>query len=432
MSHSIELNIDKCAGCTACVKVCPTEAIRVVRSKAVIFDQRCIDCGRCVGVCPHHAYSVKSDSFDKLKEYKYNIAMPDTALYGQFKNLYDINLVHEGLLMLGFQDVYPCAIGAELLSDYYQKHQEEFLSEDLPRINSECPATVRLIAMEFQDLIPNVVEKLCSFEVTAILARKEAAEKTGLAPEEIGICLISPCPAKNTRAYHPLGLEKPVVDYVLPVSDVYLKLLTPMKSVEQPRDFLRCGKLGLSWGRTGGQSGLFANRDALAVDGTKSVVNILGELEDDKVSEAEYVELGMCTQSCFGGCMMVENPYTAKLRMRCITDPIPDQRMEIPEWLENRLDWDFELEEIDTEIADTIAQALQIEAAAERLLKTLPKFDCGNCGAPTCRAFSRDVAEGFADEGDCIFNIIKAMREGRSHEDESDEFVPPPYRKPLR
>lgn len=98
--------------------------------------------------------------------------MPDTALYGQFKNLYDINLVHEGLIMLGFQDVYPCAIGAELLSDYYQKHQEEFLSEDLPRINSECPATVRLIAMEFQELIPNVVEKLCSFEVTAILARE--------------------------------------------------------------------------------------------------------------------------------------------------------------------------------------------------------------------------------------------------------------------
>ena len=103
--------------------------------------------------------------------------------------------------MLGFQDVYPSAIGAELLSDYYQKHQDEFLSEELPRINSECPATVRLIAMEFQELIPNVVEKLCSFEVTAILARKEAAEKTGLSPDQIGICLISPCPAKNTRFY---------------------------------------------------------------------------------------------------------------------------------------------------------------------------------------------------------------------------------------
>lgn len=431
MNHSIVLIRDKCVGCTACVKVCPTEAIRISRSKAVIYDRRCIDCGRCVSTCPHHAYSVKSDSFDKLKEYKYNIALPDSTLYGQFKNLYDLNLVNEGLLMLGFQDVYPCAIGAELLSDYYKAHQEELLSEDMPRINSECPAAVRLIAMEYQDLIPNVLEKRCAFEVTAMLARKEAVEKTGLKPEEIGICLISPCPAKNTRVYHPLGLEERVVDYVLPVSEVYLKLLTPMKAVEEPRDLLRCGKLGLSWGRTGGQCDMLPRREALAVDGSESVGNFLSELEDDKVSEAEFVELGLCTQSCFGGCLMVENPYTAKLRMRRITDPLPDKRLSMPEDLEKQLDWDFELEEIDTEIADTISQALQIEAAAERLLKTLPRFDCGNCGAPTCRAFSRDVAEGFADEGDCIFNIIKTMRDGRSHEEESDELVPPPFRRPL-
>lgn len=429
--HAIELNKDKCIGCTACVKVCPTEALRVARSKAVIYDQRCIDCGRCVKVCPRHAYTVRSDSLEKLREYKYNIVMPDTALYGQFKNLYDINLVHEGLLRLGFQDVYPCAIGAELLSDYVHRHQEEIFDQELPRISSECPATVRLIAMEFQELIPNVEERLCSFEVTAILARREAAEKTGLQPEEIGVCLISPCPAKTTRAYYPLGLEKPVVDYVLPASDIYLKLLDAMKEVETPRDFLRCGKLGLSWGRTGGQSALFGNRGALAVDDAQSVTNILSEIEDGKVSEAEFVELGLCSQSCFGGCLMVENPYTAKLRMRGITEPLPQQRLTMPEWLEERLDWDYELEEIDTEIADTIAQALQIEAAAERLLKTLPKFDCGNCGAPTCRAFSRDVAEGFADEGDCIFNIIKAMRDGKTYADEKDEFVPPPYRRPL-
>ncbi len=418
-------------GCTACVKVCPTEAIRVSRSKAVIYDQRCIDCGRCVATCPHHAYSVRSDSFDKLKEYKYNIALPETTLYGQFKNLYDINLVNEGLLLLGFDDVYPVAVGAEMLSDYYTRNEEEFLAQDLPRISSECPAAVRLIAMEFQDLIPNVVEKRCTFEIAAMAARQEAAEKTGLAPEDIGIGLISPCAAKNTRVYRPLGLEQRVVDYVLSIQDVYLKLLSPMKSVERPRDLLKCGKLGLSWGRVGGQSEVFGSREALAVASTRSLKPFLSELEDGKVSESEFVEPSTCTQGCFGGCLTVENPYTAKLRMRHITDDLPEKRCTMPAALEDRLEWDFELEEIDTEIADTIAQALQIEAAAERLLKTLPKFDCGNCGAPTCRAFSRDVAEGFADEGDCIFNIIKAMRQGRSHEDESDEFVPPPFRKPL-
>jgi hypothetical protein len=167
------------------------------------------------------------------------------------------------------------------------------------------------------------------------------------------------------------------------------------------------------------------------VDGTENVLRILSELEDEKLSEAELVETAICTQGCFGGCLTVENPFTAKLHMRRLTQGLPAQRLTMPDWAQDRIPWDFELEEIHTEIADSIAQALQIEAAAERLYKNLPKFDCGNCGAPSCRAFSRDVAEGFADEGDCIFNIIQAMREGRSHEDESDEFVPPPYRKPI-
>lgn len=430
MSHSIKFNRDKCTGCTACVKVCPTEAIRVVRSKAVVFDQRCIDCGRCVGICPHHAYSVISDSFGELERYQYNIAVPDSVLYGQFRNLDDINLVNEGLLRLGFDEVCPTAVGCELLSDFYKRKIGDLLEGDVPLINSECPAAVKLIAMEYQELIPNVAEFLCSFEVAAVLARKEAVEKTGLSPEEIGVCLISPCPAKNSRVHSPLGLERRPVDYVLPISEVYKRLLDALKEVEEVRDLMRCGKLGLSWGRTGGMSAMFADMGALAVDGMTSVRSILNEVEDDKVSEAEFLEVGLCTQSCFGGCLTMENPYTAKLRMRHITNRLEDRKLTMPQWLEERLPWDFELEEIDTEIADSIAQALQIEAAAERVYKSLPKFDCGNCGAPTCRAFSRDVAEGFADEGDCIFNIIQAMREGRSHEEERDEFVPPPFRQP--
>lgn len=431
MKHSVILNEDRCTGCTACIKVCPTEAIRVTRSKAVIYNDRCIDCGRCVSVCPHHAYSVRSDSMDRLKEYKYNIAIPDTIFYGQFKNLYDMNIVNEGLIRLGFDDVYPAAVGAEMLSDLWRKDPQRVFDPDLVRISSECPAVVRLIAMEYQELIPNVADNLSAFELTAVVARREAVEKTGLQPQEIGIGLISPCPAKNTRVYFPIGLEKRVVDYVLPINDVYVKLLSPMKSVEEPGDYIRSGRLGLSWGRSGGMSDMFAARDALAVDGTDNVLRILSEIEDEKLSEAELVETAICTQGCFGGCLTVENPFTAKLHMRRLTDSLEAQKLAMPQWAKDHVQWDFALEEIDTEIADTIAQALQIEAAAERLYKTLPKFDCGNCGAPSCRAFSRDVAEGFADEGDCIFNIIRAMREGKSHEDESDEFVPPPYRKPI-
>ena len=431
MKNSLILNTDRCTGCTVCVKACPTEAIRVTRSKAVIYNARCIDCGRCVSVCPHHAYSVRSDSLDRLEQYKYNIVIPDTSFYGQFKNLYDLNIVNEGLLALGFDDVYPAAIGAELLADLWKKDGSTIFEEDLIRVTSECPAVVRLVAMEFQDLIPNVVDSLCAFEVTAVLARQEAAKKTGLPPEEIGIGLISPCPAKNSRVYEPIGLESRVVDYALPMNDIYIKLLSPMKAVTDPADRVRAGKLGLSWGRSGGLSDMFPDRDVLAVDGAENVLRILSEIEDEKLTEAELVETALCTQGCFGGCLTVENPFTAKLHMRRLILGLPEQNLEITDSIRDRIPWDYELEEIDTEIADSIAQALQLEAAAERLYKTLPKFDCGNCGAPSCRAFSRDVSEGFAEENDCIFNIIRIMRNGMSHEDEKDELVPPPFRRPL-
>ena len=431
MKNSLILNTDRCTGCTVCVKACPTEAIRVTRSKAVIYNARCIDCGRCVSVCPHHAYSVRSDSLDRLEQYKYNIVIPDTSFYGQYKNLYDLNIVNEGLLALGFDDVYPAAIGAELLADLWKKDGSTIFEEDLIRVTSECPAVVRLVAMEFQDLIPNVVDSLCAFEVTAVLARQEAVKKTGLPPEEIGIGLISPCPAKNSRVYEPIGLESRVVDYALPMNDIYIKLLSPMKAVTDPADRVRAGKLGLSWGRSGGLSDMFPDRDVLAVDGAENVLRILSEIEDEKLTEAELVETALCTQGCFGGCLTVENPFTAKLHMRRLILGLPEQNLEITDSIRDRIPWDYELEEIDTEIADSIAQALQLEAAAERLYKTLPKFDCGNCGAPSCRAFSRDVSEGFAEENDCIFNIIKIMRNGMSHEDEKDELVPPPFRRPL-
>jgi len=43
---------DKCIGCTACLRICPVEAIAGERSIIHIIDSTCIDCGACGRVCP--------------------------------------------------------------------------------------------------------------------------------------------------------------------------------------------------------------------------------------------------------------------------------------------------------------------------------------------------------------------------------------------
>jgi len=48
--------IDKCIGCSVCMKICPANAIVGERSKVhKVIPERCIDCGACGRVCPQEA-----------------------------------------------------------------------------------------------------------------------------------------------------------------------------------------------------------------------------------------------------------------------------------------------------------------------------------------------------------------------------------------
>ena len=60
--HAIQINTDKCTGCSHCMRVCSTQAIRIVDGHARIMPERCVDCGECYSVCPVAAVYVKSDA----------------------------------------------------------------------------------------------------------------------------------------------------------------------------------------------------------------------------------------------------------------------------------------------------------------------------------------------------------------------------------
>ena len=91
--HAVQLDRDKCVGCTNCIMRCPTGAIRVRDGKAQIDARRCVDCGECIRICEHHAKIPVYDPLEKMDEYEYRVALPAPSLYGQFRSLYDSNIV---------------------------------------------------------------------------------------------------------------------------------------------------------------------------------------------------------------------------------------------------------------------------------------------------------------------------------------------------
>ena len=409
--HSVMLDKELCKGCINCIKRCPTEAIRVRGGKAQITAERCIDCGECIRICPHHAKKAIYDKLPVLEHFRYTIALPAPSLYGQFNNLEDVDIVLNALLKMGFDQVFEVAKAAELVSDISRRIMSEGRVEK-PVISSACPTVVRLIRVRFPELIDHVLPLNAPIDVAAKLARREALEQhPELKPEDIGVIFISPCPAKVTAVKMPLVSEKSDIDAVVAISDVYPKLISYMEDVdsrpEEMEELSSAGKIGVSWASSGGEAAALLGDNYLAADGIENVIKVLEDLEDDKFTDLDFVELNACSGGCVGGVLTVENPYVAKARLKKLRKYLP-VAMNHAESLIPEIQWDKELEYASVLSLDDYYQAaLHKMNELERIAVDLPGLDCGSCGAPSCRALAEDVVRGLAKESDCIMKLLR-------------------------
>ncbi len=415
--HSVTLQTDLCKGCTHCIKRCPTEAIRVRDGKAVIKNERCIDCGECIRICPYQAKRAMYDSLEKFDNYKYKIALPAPALYGQFDKLDDIDYIISGLYRCGFDDVFEVARAAEMVSEYTRHYMKR---EDIPKpvISSACPVVVRLISVRFPSLLDNVIPIMPPVELAARIAKKEALKKhPDLREEDICVLFISPCPAKVSYAKNPIGVEKSAIDGVLAIRELYFKLVSEMNKIDTPAISSQTGIIGMSWAGSGGESSSLMNDKYLAADGIENVIHVLDEIEKENIRGIEFVELNSCNGGCVGGALTVENPYIAKTRLQSLRRYLPvslNHVEDLPEngELPNGVMWDSEVDyvpvlRLDTDRATAMKKMTQIQQISE----TLCDLDCGSCGAPTCRALAEDIVNGEASLDDCIIKLRQRLHE---------------------
>ena len=417
--RSVRVNPERCRGRMSCMRACPTEAIRIRQGRAVILEDRCIDCGECVRACPNSAIQPLTGSFTDFARFKYTIALPSPAIYGQFRRDILPGTILRALTRIGFDEACDLTWATEAVSVAI----DEFLADyrgPLPLISPFCPAVVRLVQARFPALVDQLVPIDSPMEIAAREIKNRKARELGLPMDEIGVIYLTPCPAKIVAVEYPPRKRASYLDGAIAISDIYQPLLAAVsREAEQPADAEAVKGLGLGWPVLGGQAACLRTEDTLAVGGLRDVARILEDVENGKLGELQYLECHACPQGCCSGPLTVENPYFARSKILHLVDRYGRQpgcsREEIQRLY--RLGY-FSLPgrfspqpfpPLDAEIS----RAIEKRARMKEILETLPHIDCGACGAPTCHSFAEDVVQGRAVIEDCVVLAAEHARRNR-------------------
>jgi iron only hydrogenase large subunit-like protein len=417
--HAYKVILEKCQGHMACMRTCPTQAIRVKGGKASISDELCVDCGNCISICPSGAIVPITDTVSEISHFRYNVVVPSPVLYSQFESDIHPYIIHLAFKKLGFDQVVDVNTSSAALAAALVEYMKKYKGR-IPLISSHCPSVLRLIQVKYPDLVELVVPLEVPREITAREIRKNLPNKLGLKPEDIGIIYVAPCPAKIVSIKQPAEKARSYFDGVVSIRDIYSVLLPQVVAIKQnfkvsqvPGEFY----FNSGWAELGGITRSVEMENWLAVSGLDHVRMILNDIESSRLRNVDFVEAMACMLGCIGGPYNVESPYVARansIKQRIkYENPIKVDNDEVVQKLEDGY-YFFEnpilprpTKYFDTDLETSIKRMKE----RERVYQKLPQIDCGCCGAPTCMAFAEDFVRGEADLTDCIFLAQKGGEE---------------------
>lgn len=430
--HALKIISEVCTGCTHCMNVCPTAAIRIKNGKASLNEAACTDCGMCLKSCPQQAIIVEQDDFNQIFKFSYRIILLPTVLIGQFNDEITEEQIFSELHNLGFHYVMEVDKATALLME----ETRDYMSARphlRPFISSFCPAVVRLIQVRFPSLIPHIIRLKQAMDIAAIYARQKFIDK-GIPAEEIGIFYVTQCAAKIAAIKCPVGEKASPVDGVINMDFIYNKILLSVNKhksevpVRVPEQY-HLTPQSIRWTQTGGEARNYPGR-CLAIDEIHNVIDILEKIENDELTDIDFLELRACDQSCAGGALTTNNRFLTNERLQKRMDNYVvnnytsvNKMPQYKDFLTRQMQLSGSIPPRSIEKLDeNLTVAFQKMEKITRIMKILPAIDCGACGAPSCKALALDVVQGKAKLNQCIFMQKILTREGLLTPEESMEL----------
>lgn len=402
-NHMINIDEDRCIGCSHCVRVCPTEALRVWRGKALLDDPKCVDCGECERVCPVKAIVVKEDYQENHQAAKIQIALLPAVFWGQFSPDISRQRILKAIREIGFAYVFEVEESVEFLAQEIEAYLEEKKGQKI--ISSFCPAIVRLIQTRFPELVSNIAHLKSPVDLSALHITRKIKEEKG-AHMDFQLFYVSPCAAKAAAIKNAHNEEEAPITGSINMDVFFNKVTQQLQGNEDAveedlEDSLSSKSIG--WSLRGGESNHLPGR-CLSIDGMQHTIEFLENMDKEDFRDIDFLEFKACDQGCAGGILNPQNRFLCveSLKNRAtINDHIQAPPLLLLKSKDAEID---EIEEASVLAMDkNPSQSLKMMNKTRRMMCYLPGFDCGACGAPTCKALAEDVAKGNAILSHCVF-----------------------------
>jgi len=418
--HALYVDRNQCNGCVHCMRVCPTEAIRVKFGTAIIDVDKCVDCGNCFRVCPVKAIKVEQDDLGTMLNFPVRIALVPAVFIGQFPNEIKTETIYGALLKLGFTYVFEVEHGVELVADGIRNYISG--NPDIrPFISSYCPAIIRLIQVRYPSLTENIILVKPPFDVSALYCRKHFEDK-GYKQDQIGVFYVTPCAAKIAAVKSPVGESKSALTGVINMDFLYNKVLSVIYQehgkIEGPEVQSPSGP-AIKWSLTRGEVSCTSVR-ALAIDGIHEICNFLDKIEIGQIKGIDFLELRACQEGCAGGILTAGNTFLTveNIEHRALLDT--DDSTSIKCHLNDYRDYlneHISLSPVEPRSGLNLDQEVETAMAKLEALKEiellLPGIDCNACGAPSCNALAEDIVLGKGTMSQCPFMELLSLNRGQ-------------------
>ncbi len=438
----INVDIDKCIGCNACVRACPVGDANIARMndegqlKIRIDDDKCIKCGACIRACSHGARSYVDDTEQFLADLNsgQNIALIAAP---SIKIAFDGNWRHalQWLSNHGIKKIYDVGFGADICTWAHLRYMEKNPGAKL--ISQPCAAVVNYVQRHKPELFSNLSPIHSPMLCLAVYMKKVLGFKGKIAA-------ISPCIAK-IEEFRETGL----IDYNVTMEHLrkYFeenKVLLPEIKVYSEFEF--DGSQGLEGAIYPKPGGLMSNilthapeMNVITSEGPDSLYQDMETYSTLKESEKpDLFDVLNCEDGCNGG--PATGVHYQRFAMNNIMHNVEQHAKKVRKANTTKKGIDQQFAEFDRTLnlndyirtykRYNIKKSTVSEREIEEVYETLDKhtedeknFNCHSCGFNSCREMAVAIARGLNTPENCHEYMMQSIKRERQKVSEVNQKV---------